>query len=205
MPAKSRFISAMAGLAMLALPVSAFASDHHHHWDQSAFARSASPAMQMRNNVWQHGGFGGNNPRFAFSHPGAGWNGYSNHRGNWWRNTNSDWNRPPVFGYRTAVPPPAYGYVPPPNAYAYVPPPSRSYFAVPPSYYGMSGYPNSYGYGNGYGYGGENPMTLRDRLLQERAGAYQQLAIRERNGDRNGAHHLWNTINSLNRQLGSVR
>jgi hypothetical protein len=204
MLAKMRLLSAMAGLAILALPVTALASDHHHHWDQSGFARSAVTSLQPRTSFWRGNGVPANTSRLAFAHPNAGWNSYRHSDGNWMRNVNRGWNPPPAYGYRPSSPMPAYGYVPPPNEYAYIPPAPRSYFgSSAASYYGNGGYPN--GYGSGYGYGNGNLMTLRDRLLQERAGAYQQLAIRERNGDSNGAHHLWNTINSLNRQLASIR
>jgi hypothetical protein len=190
---KKKLLSAIAGLTMMAMPISALASDYHHHWNQSAFAQAPAIHNQPRANFWRGNGFANNNPRFAFVPPNNRWNRFEPPAPGSFHTPGWGWNSPSAINYPPG-PPAQYGYFSPPREYAYAPPPP-AYFGAPPSEY----------FGNGYGYGyGGNLMTMRDRLLAERAGAYQQLAIRERAGDTNGAHHLWNTIHSLNGQLARV-
>jgi hypothetical protein len=250
-----KLVSAMAGLAMMALPVSAMAADHHHNWNQGngQFAHSQSfarrpaavqnqfvhnqavrnpfPRSQARPGLdWSHGFGFGSHPNYARNYPGSGWNhpnyasnhpnwqnwGYRPHNnGNWMANNYRDYDVPPSGC--GAVAQQVNPYAPPPGAFAFNQPYLPAQSNCPNSNYGYglgNGYSlgNVYSYANPYsggssygnGYFGGNLMALRDRLLQERAGAYQQLAVRERNGDRNGAHHLWNTIHSLNQQLSRV-
>lgn len=184
MLAKKKLLSAMAGLAMMAMPLSALAANHHN-WNQNVpLHPQAAHAYQRR----------ADRPKYAANQPGRyGWDNHSHNNGNSIRNPYAGWNTPPVFRERPVPPPPIYSYVPPYRQYAANPAWNR---LNPPYAYNGN-------YGNGYGYAGGN-LTLRDRLLQERAGAYQQLGIRERAGDRNGAHHLWNTIHSLDRQIARV-
>ena len=198
--AKRQFLSTMAGLAMLALPMTAVAADHHHNWKQTSAAWAGAERNQPVN--FQPGpGVAGNASRFGLARHADHWNDYRHRDSNWKRGANWEW-QPPITGYHPLPPRPAYGYVSPPREYAYAPPAAPD-CGIAPANYGDGGYLNGYGDGNDYASG--NRLTLRDRLLRERAGAYQQLAIRERNGDRNGAHHLRNAIESLNRQLASLR
>ena len=192
MLAKKRLLSAIAGLAILALPMTALASDHHRHWDAGVFARPVVIANQPRANFWRADRVSSIAALTMLSIPTTVGIMASTADRTGIRNSYPAWN-----------PPPTSSYVPPPREYAYAPPMPQQFFG-PSSNYPDYGYGDGYAPENGYGYGG-NQMTVRDRLLRERAGAYQQLAIRERVGDRNGAHHLWNTIHSLNRQLARLQ
>jgi hypothetical protein len=210
MSARKKLFSAMAGLAMMAIPVSALAGDHHHNWSQNFPARPAIERKQSRSDVLGGPAFASNN-RSAYGWNHHDWDQRAYNGGNWLRNPYSGWNAAPPR--HRPIPPPVYSYGPPAGEYAFNPPCDR---LTPPNFNnGTYGYGNGYGGGNSYGYGnpnddggysyqGGNLAAERDRLLRERAGAFQQLAIREHNGDRDGAHHLWNTIHSLNDQLGRV-
>ncbi len=214
MSARKQFFTAMAGLTMLALPVSALAGDHHHNWNQNSPARPAIEQKQSRLNFPGRRMFASND-HGAYEWNHHDWEQHPHNGGNWLRNPYSGWN-PAPSRYRP-IAPPVYSYDPPAGQYAYNPPCNRM---TPPNFNnGNYGNGNGYGSGNSYSYGGPingdeygygngyqvgNLAAERDRLLRERAGAFQQLAIRQQNGDSNGAHHLWNTIHSLNDQLGRV-
>jgi hypothetical protein len=212
--ARKKMFTAMAGLAMLALPLSALAGDHHHNWNQNAPARPAIEQKQSRLNFPGRRMFASND-HGAYEWNHHDWEQHPHNGGNWLRNPYSGWN-PAPSRYRP-IAPPVYSYGPPAGQYAYNPPCNRM---TPPNFVnGNYGNGNGYGSGNSYSYGSPingdeygygngyqvgNLAAERDRLLRERAGAFQQLAIRQQNGDSNGAHHLWNTIHSLNDQLGRV-
>ena len=232
-----KLMSAMAGLAMMALPMSAMASDHNHYWNHNFangqstnsrnFARGpASAQNQFVHNQalgdpithnqawpglkWRRGSAFGTHPNYSWNQSNWqnwGYRQYNNR--NWMANNYRQYVVPPSGCGALATP--VNPYAAPPGAFAFNQPYMAEQTNCPNANYGY-GLGNGYGYANpylgGYGYRNSYPggglMVLRDRLLQERAGAYQQLAIRERNGDRNGAHHLWNTIHSLNQQLSRV-
>jgi hypothetical protein len=214
MSARKKLFSAIAGLTMMALPVSALAGDHHHNWNQNFPPRPAIERKQSRPNFPEGRAFASND-RGAYAWNHRGWDQGPHNGGNWLRNPYPGWNSAPPR-YRP-ITPPVYSYGPPAGQYAYNPPCDR---VTPPNFNnGNYGYGNGYGGGNGYGFGspndgdsygygngyqGGNLAAERNRLLRERAGAFQQLAIREHNGDSNGAHHLRNTIHSLNDQLARV-
>ena len=206
MLARKQLLSALAGLAMLAMPAVAVA-ESPHTWNQN------TPLHPQADHEYQRG----ERPRYAINqgwdnHPhNNGWDKRSPNYGNWIRNEHPGWN-PPVFRDRPLPPPPVYSYRPGYRQYAADP--SCDRLSPPNAYQGnYGGYGNGYGDGNGYsggyGYGGGygnvgGLYALRNNLLQERAGAYQQLEIRQRTGDHNGARHLWNTIHSLDRQIARV-
>ncbi|MGA2408902.1 MAG: hypothetical protein ABSG46_00735 [Candidatus Binataceae bacterium] len=208
MLAKKKLLSALAGLAMMSMPVSALAANHHF-WNQNAplhpqavhaYQRAAAPRFAF--NQAGHGGWG-NRPLYAANQAGRyRFDNFAHNNGNWFRNSYAGWNSAP--GFARAVPPPVYSYGAPYQQYAGAP-----WNRVNPQYayngnYG-SGYGNGYGNGNGYenGYAGGN-LSLRDRLLRDRAAAYRQLSVRERVGDHNGAQRLSNTINMLNARLARI-
>jgi hypothetical protein len=235
-----KLMSAMAGLAMMALPVSAMAADHHHNWNQNfgngQFAHSQNfgrrPAAVQNQFVhnqalhnpiardqawpgheWGRGLAFGTRPNDAWNQSHwRDWGYRPRNNGTWMANNYRQWVVPPSGNF-SAAPPQVNPYAPPPGQFAFNQPywPERSncaygfanrYGCGVNSYGYANPYPTGYGYGNSYSGGGL--LALRDRLMQERAGAYQQLSIRERNGDANGARHLWNTIHSLNQQLARV-
>jgi hypothetical protein len=237
-----KLMSAIGGLAMMAMPVSAMAADHHHNWNHNFgneqfvhsqnFARRPAAAQNqfvhkpLRNPIgrdqeqpgldWGRGLAFGSHPNYARNQSNRqNWAYPPYNNGNWMANSYREWDVPPSGNFNAGLPQ-INPYAPPPGQFAFNQTnwPERSNCTN--GYGNRYGYANpclgSCGYGNSFlgscGYGnsflGGGLMALRDRLLQERAGAYQQLAIRERNGDHNGAHHLQNAIQSLNQQLVRV-
>jgi hypothetical protein len=232
-----KLMSAIAGFAMMALPVGAMAADHHHNWNhnfgngqfthsQNFARRPAAVRNQFVHNQalrdpitlgqarpgldWGRGLAFGTHHNYAWNQSSRqNWAYPPHNNGNLMVNNYREWAVPPSGDFN-AVPPQINPYAPPPGQFAfnqpYLPERSNCTNGFANGYGNRYGYANpclgSYGYGKSYLAGGL--LAVRDRLLQERAGAYQQLAIRERNGDHNGAHHLQNTIQSLNQQLSRV-
>src|SRR5271170_3428602 len=109
--AKKRLFSAMAGLVMMALPVSAIAADHHHNWNQTFAGRPAAVQNQFfrshglsnqiaRNQArpgfgWGGGSAFGTHPNYAWNHQSRqNWGNHHNDGGNWMTNAWPGWNAP---------------------------------------------------------------------------------------------------------------
>src|SRR5208282_5703163 len=97
MLAKKRLLSAIAGLAILALPMTALASDHHRHWDAGVFARPIVTANQPRANFWRGPGLVSRHPNYTFN-PGHNWN-YRQYGRNWMPNSYPGWNSASASSY----------------------------------------------------------------------------------------------------------
>ena len=87
--AKRQFLSTMAGLAMLALPMTAVAADHHYNWKQTSAAWAGAERNQPVN--FQLGpGVAGNASRFVLARHADHWNDY---RRNDYRQRGGKWMR----------------------------------------------------------------------------------------------------------------
>src|SRR5271170_4476493 len=100
MVAKKRLLSTMAGLAMMAMPVSSLAANHHF-WSQSAASHPQAA------HAAQHAA---NRSLYAANQPGR--YGWANN-GNWIRNQYIGRNPPPAFRQPSVLPPSVYSYVRP--------------------------------------------------------------------------------------------
>src|SRR5208283_3562883 len=190
---KKQILSAMAAVAMLALPVSAFANDwNHHNWNQHNRAvHNASVNHQIAGNAPVVGSRYAAN-RYGWT-PRAGWNGAPAMRGP--INVASPgyspyaWNRYPHRWFAPASPYQAYAPAYP--GYA------RPTYGYPPV--GAMGAANC---GPSAGYSGSTPGTSPSWLMTKRYNTMRTIAQLRARGDSRGAARLVPTVTALNQRIG---
>jgi hypothetical protein len=192
---KKQILSAMAAVAMLALPVSAFANDwNHHNWNQHNRAvHNASVNHQIAGNAPVVGSRYAAN-RYGWT-PRAGWNGAPAMRGP--INVASPgyspyaWNRYPHRWFAPASPYQAYAPAYP--GYA------RPTYGYPPV--GAMGAANC---GPSAGYSGSTPGTSPSWLMTKRYNTMRTIAQLRARGDSRGAARLVPTVTALNQRIGGM-
>lgn len=189
---RKQILSAMAGVTMLALPVSAFANDwNHHNWNQHNRAvHNASVNHQLVGNAPVVGSPYATN-RYGWTPP-VGWNGAPAQRG---------------YGASAGYPPYAWNrYHHPWFA------PSAPYQAYGSPYPGYArptyGYPQ--GALNGANcnpaavYSGSTPGTSPSWLMTKRYNTMRTITQLRARGDSRGAARLVPTVQALNQRIGGL-
>jgi hypothetical protein len=228
---KKQIVSAMAGVAMLALPVSSFAANYdYHHGHARAFAHNQAlvnhsvpmAASRSANSYnYNHGQW--TPPATWTSTPNRPWQQYAASNG-WVPSNNwSYWHNHPYASNN--------GYVPPPTYQPYVAPvysaPVYSYSA--PNYsgnsmpgllglLGYSGYGQPAYSGNGVpvyagvpGYSGNGLQSYPgdannlNWLMQKRYDTMRTIAQLRAQGDSKGAARLVPVVTALNNRINSMR
>jgi hypothetical protein len=183
---RKQILSAMAGVAMLALPVSAFANDwNHHNWNQHNRAvHNASVNHQLVGNASVAGSRYAAN-RYGWT-PRVGWNGAPAQR---------------AYVASSGYPPYAW------NRY------NHPGFAPAPAYQGYMtptyGYPRRAAMGAANCnpaavYSGSTPATSPSWLMTKRYNTMRTIAQLRARGDSRGAARLVPTVKALNQRIGGL-
>jgi hypothetical protein len=184
---RKQILSAMAGVAMLALPVSAFANDwNHHHWNQHNRAvHNASVNHQFAGNASVVGSRYAAN-RYGWT-PSVGWNGAPAQRAP--INVASPGYRPYAWNrYHHPWFAPAQGY----QGYA-----RPTYGYAPGASIGAANC-------NPAAYSGSTPATSPGWLMTKRYNTMRTIAQLRARGDSRGAARLVPVVTALNQRIGGL-